>query len=201
MPEPEQGWRSLGLQAFQAFFEHAMDGILFTIPDGRILAANPAACELLGRSESEICALGRQGLTDANDPRWEPAVAGRAFAGRMRAELRMLRGDGSVFEADVASAIFTTATGEPRALVIFRDLSEQLAATQELALLEQREKMSREVHELVLTGVSAALVDLDGLLGRTRDEQLRQRLSRVAATLEETLVGVRQAVSQARPTG
>jgi len=41
----------------RALFEHSIDGILLTIPDGQILAANPAACALLGRTESEL-ALG-----------------------------------------------------------------------------------------------------------------------------------------------
>lgn len=197
MSEPVQGWRGLGLEAFQAIFEHAMDGIMFTIPDGRVLAANPAACALLGRTEQEICALGRQGLADTSDPRWGRAVAARAVSGRMRAELRMCRADGSVFEADVASAIFTTSTGEERACVIFRDLSEKIAVAKELALLEDRDRIARDVHELVLKGVSSALVELDGLLGRTQDEHLQQRLTHAATTLEDTLLGVRKALSSA----
>ena len=60
-------------------FEHGLEGILLTRPDGRILAANPAACRMLGRSEEELCRLGRQGLVDPEDtrvPHWiEPSAA------------------------------------------------------------------------------------------------------------------------------
>ncbi|HTZ87695.1 MAG TPA: PAS domain-containing protein, partial [Solirubrobacteraceae bacterium] len=58
------GGEGLGREAYRALYDNSPDGVLFTIPDGRVLAANPAACEILGRSEEEIRALGRQGLAD-----------------------------------------------------------------------------------------------------------------------------------------
>ena len=75
MSEGMSGWRALGADAFREVFEHSIDGVLFAVPDGRILAANPAACAMLQRSEDEICRLGRQGLADAGDPRWEGAAS------------------------------------------------------------------------------------------------------------------------------
>ena len=51
-------------EQFRAIFENSMDGILRTVPDGTILAANPAACEMLGRTEEEICKAGRAGVVD-----------------------------------------------------------------------------------------------------------------------------------------
>ena len=41
---------------FQALFDHSMDLIMLTHTDGRILAANPAACSALGLTEEEIIA-------------------------------------------------------------------------------------------------------------------------------------------------
>ena len=35
---------------YQTIFTHSPDGIMFTVPTGRVLAANPAACEILGMS-------------------------------------------------------------------------------------------------------------------------------------------------------
>ena len=42
-----------------AIFEHGLHSVLLSKPDGSILAANPAACELLGLTEEEICREGR----------------------------------------------------------------------------------------------------------------------------------------------
>lgn len=121
------GRTQVGPEAYAAIFEHTTDGVLFTIPDGTILAANQSACRLLDRTEEEICAAGRRGVADASDPRWAAGVAERARTGKTMSEARMRRGDGSVFEAEFTSATFTTAEGDPRGCVIFRDISDRLA--------------------------------------------------------------------------
>lgn len=109
---------------YRAIFENSLDGVMFTAPDGRIFAANDAACALLGLTEEEIVAAGRAGLMDASDPAWHDAVEQRQRDGQMRAKLRMRRGDGTVFLADVTSVIFQL-DGETRACVFVRDAFDQ----------------------------------------------------------------------------
>ena len=75
---------ALGPEAYQATYEFGPDGVLFTAPYGRVLAANGAACEILGRTEAEICSLGRQGLADHTDERWKPLLAERERTGQVR---------------------------------------------------------------------------------------------------------------------
>ncbi|MGB8652649.1 MAG: sensor domain-containing diguanylate cyclase [Mycobacteriales bacterium] len=135
----------LSRDALEAIFNHGRDGILFTVPDGEVLAANPEACKLLGMAEQEVCRLGRQGLADGSDARWAAAVADRARDGHVRAEVRFRRGDGSVVECELSSAIFTEASGETRACVMFRDISELVAA---------REQLRREAAVDVLTDLA-----------------------------------------------
>lgn len=64
----------LSRDALEAIFLYGRDGILFTVPDGQVLAANPEACRLLGMTEPEICRVGRQGIADSSHSRWEAAV-------------------------------------------------------------------------------------------------------------------------------
>ena len=59
--ERDTAAKLLGPEAYRAMYENSPDGVLFTVPDGRVLAANPAACQILKRTEAEICSLGRQG--------------------------------------------------------------------------------------------------------------------------------------------
>ena len=115
--------RGLGVGAYWAIFEHSLDGVMFTAPDGRILAANDAACTLLRMSEDEIIAAGRDGVMDPSDPAWNDAVNQQRHEGKAKAKLRMRCGDGSVFLADVASAIFQVGD-ETRACVVVRDASD-----------------------------------------------------------------------------
>jgi diguanylate cyclase (GGDEF)-like protein/PAS domain S-box-containing protein len=127
------GPRTIGPADFEAIYRYNPEGVLLTTPDGHILAANPAACAILGMTEREILQRGREGLIDPNDPRLAPALAERTASGHARAELTMHRGDGSTFVASVSSTIFTTPDHKVRATVIFRDVSDEVAA-RELAM-------------------------------------------------------------------
>ncbi len=50
---------------FDAVLASSIDPIMISRPDGAILRANPAACRALGRTETEIGRVGRQGITVA----------------------------------------------------------------------------------------------------------------------------------------
>ena len=129
----------LALEDYEAIFRFSMDAVMLTIPDGRILAANPAACEMLRLSEDEIIRRGRRGITDPSDERWASSVAQRARHGHVRSELSFLRGDGTRFVADMSSNVFADADGEQRTCTVFRDVTDRV---------EQREDQARLVEEL-----------------------------------------------------
>jgi two-component system, cell cycle sensor histidine kinase and response regulator CckA len=126
------------MRVFVPMFENSMNGMLLTAPDGRIFAANSAACEMLGRSEEEICAIGREAVVDPTDPDLWVALEERRKTGRSRKQFRLKRADGSTFVADVTSSIFVDENGEQRASLAFRDISEQRALEDELRESEQR---------------------------------------------------------------
>jgi diguanylate cyclase (GGDEF)-like protein/PAS domain S-box-containing protein len=145
---------ALSADDLRAIFEHSMDGVLFTVPDGRVLAANPAACRILDMSETEICRRGRAGLLPPDDPQVDAAVARRALAGSARAEIPMLRRDGSAFIADVSSTVFSATDGQLRSCVIFRDVTDQVS------LRHRLEERGTELERL------AELDEMTGLLNR-----------------------------------
>lgn len=186
--------RAMGFEAYLAIFQYSLDGVLFTVPDGQVLAANPAACQLLGRSEEEICAIGRQGLADAGDPRWVTGVAERARTGRLRMQARMLRADGASFEVDLSSAIFTAADGQRRTVVIFRDLSERLALARELALIDDRDRITGNLHRTVLRRASTASMLAHSLLELAQPGPAGERAQQLVRELDEMVVDVRRAV-------
>lgn len=180
--------------AYRVLFELSLDGVIVTIPDGRILAANPAACQLLGRSEAELRTVGRQGIADPSDARWADVVTERTRTGRTRTQVRMTRPDGATFEVELTSATYRTDQGEPRACIVFRDVSlRQTTINEEEALLSADDRIARELHDRVTRRVSAAVLEARELLRDATDERLHDRLAGLADRLEETLSGVRQA--------
>jgi PAS domain S-box-containing protein len=71
-------------ERYRTLFVNSLDAVLLTAPDGSILAANDAACQILGRSEAEICQIGRGGVVDTSDPRLAAALAERARTGKFQ---------------------------------------------------------------------------------------------------------------------
>lgn len=115
--------RHLDPAAYRQLFEYSLDGVLLTAPDGRVLAANPAACAILRLTERSICRLGRTGIAAPDDRSWDDALAERSRSGSVHARLRMLRGDGRTFPVELSSSVFVDRRGRQRTCVIFRDVS------------------------------------------------------------------------------
>ncbi len=124
-------------QQYRSIFENTLAGMLLATESGEVLAANPAACRKLGRTEAEVCAAGRQGVVVLSDPRLPEFLAERSRTGRARAELTLRRKDGSVFPALVSSAIFAGAAGELLTSISFIDLTERERGERALAFLAE----------------------------------------------------------------
>jgi len=121
---------------YRMLFENSFDAVLRTRPDGAILAANPAACALLGMTQSQLLAAGRDSVVDRDDPRLAELMARRARDGRAQGAITMQRADGSHFEAEVSSSLYLDADGHTAASLIVRDLSTSQRAAAERQRLE-----------------------------------------------------------------
>lgn len=128
------GWGGLDAEAFKALFFHSLDGVFFTDPDsGVILAANPAACTMVGYREEELAQLGRGVVMDPTDTdRWGQWAAERTRTGSFRGEVSFRRADGSTFPAEVTSQTFADAGGAVRNCIIVRDISDRRRLEHEL---------------------------------------------------------------------
>jgi len=180
-----------------AMFARSLDPVMFTAPDGRILAANPAACELLGLSEQEICTRGRAGLADPADARWKAGVQARESTGRFFGELSMLRGDGTTFEAEVSSAVFENEFAEPRTVVVFRDITDRKQPQPEpqTALLDEhaRDRIAQTLLEVAIRRLWAVGISLQaGLQGPP--DRLIARGQAAIQELDDTIRDLRDAL-------
>lgn len=129
---------------YHSVFNHSFDAILLTSPDGRILAANPAACRMFGRSEEEMCRLGRAGVMNLNDPRLAGALEQRELTGEFAGELTGVHSDGTVFPVELTTTVFTDSSGENRTSMIIRDISFRKRLRDEM---EAREANMRSILE------------------------------------------------------
>lgn len=119
-------------EKYRTFFENSLDGIMLTVPDGRILSANPAACHMFGMSEDEIIQAGRRELVDSTDESLSVLLEERRLKGKASGELTLIRKNGSKFPAEVTSATFIDAFGNERTSMIIRDITERKRAEEEI---------------------------------------------------------------------
>ncbi|HWR33731.1 MAG TPA: PAS domain S-box protein, partial [Chitinophagaceae bacterium] len=125
-------------EKYRAFFENSLDGILLTKPDGTILAANPAACRMFGRSEEELCRLGRSGIADFSDPRMYILLEERMKKGKVSGEMNFVKKDGTIFPGEISSMSFIDAAGLEKTSTIIRDITIRKRAEEELQKSEEQ---------------------------------------------------------------
>lgn len=128
-------------ELFPRIFANAVVGICLTSTDGAIHAANPAACRIFGRTEEDICRLGRDRLLNLDDPRLPAAIGERLCTGRGEAELTIVRSDGTLATIAVTSWVIGDPGPASPSIVFFSDVSAHVrdreALTRERALLDR----------------------------------------------------------------
>lgn len=116
------------LDPHRVVYEHTSAVVFVTSPDGRVHAANPAACHLLGLTEEEICRRGRSGLVDPAVTDIDRILADRDLAGSARAVITLIAADGRRIPVDCSSVVFTEADGGTRTVIVGQDLSAERQA-------------------------------------------------------------------------
>ena len=159
-------------EQFRSLFNNNFDGILVTTADGRIFAANPAACQIFGQTEAELCQSGIGGLVDLRDTRFRTMLSEHARTGEFRGELTFRRKDGSIFPAVLSSILFTDADEQNRIAIMVRDIGGQKHAEGALHDSERRyqllaeyttDMISRQTPDGFLLSVSPACRTLLGM--------------------------------------
>ena len=206
---------------YRSLVESSLDAVLLTTREGGILAANEAACNMLGRTEAELIRVGRSGVVCPADPRLAAGLKERLKTGRFRGELTLMRRDGTKFPAEVSSGIFTEHRGEVRTSTVIRDITERRRAQEELSCSretmralaarvegvreEERARIAREMHDELGHAMTDLKLDLAWLARRLAEGGLSGRSSirkRIAAMSERAEAGaeaVRRIATELRP--
>ena len=111
-------------ERLRSYFEYASDGLLVADGEGRLLDANPAACELTGLGREELAGCG---IPDIIAP--DPAAQQQAWErfqqvlrnGRVCGDVQIQRADGSIRTVEVNAVRIA----EDRYLGIHRDTTER----------------------------------------------------------------------------
>ncbi|WP_026916195.1 PAS domain S-box protein [Christiangramia portivictoriae] len=115
-------------EKLRAFYENSIDGIIMAKTNGIITSANPAMCRMLGMQESELIGQHRNIIIDTDKDRVAELLEERRKIGKAKSELNLIRKDGTVFPAEVASSILPFKRDGrkiEKTATIIRDITEQ----------------------------------------------------------------------------
>ncbi|PKO11580.1 MAG: hypothetical protein CVU39_28545 [Chloroflexi bacterium HGW-Chloroflexi-10] len=130
-------------ERYRLLFDTSLDAILLAAPDGQIFGANPSACRIFGRTETEICELGRSGVIDIEDVRLPVALEERGGNGHYIGELTFIRKGGEKFPGEISITLFKDKLGRERSSMIIRDISERKRAE---AIIRANEEKLRQLN-------------------------------------------------------
>lgn len=106
---------------YRLFFEAGSEGMLLVSGEGTLLDVNPEACSILGRGRREVLESGLCGVIDTSDPGWRPILDGMCTGEQRKLNLRLVRGDGTLFVAEVSAAKHSDANGESLLGIVLRE--------------------------------------------------------------------------------
>ncbi len=116
---------------FHALFKSSIDAVILSSQDGQIFSANPAACKMFGMTKKELQKAGRSGIVILND-NTENINYHIKENQKVKSELIFKRKDGTTFEGEAVSCLFTDTDGTVKTSIIIRDLSNRKKTQQKI---------------------------------------------------------------------
>ena len=191
-------------EKYRRIFDDSKDPILLTSGSGRILDANQAAFDLFGYSAEELMELTFPEMCE------DPAANDRFVAevnseGSVKDyEIRLIKKDGSVADCVVS---VTVQRDDYHRIVAYhgmiRDITESkladedaLRQTREVAVLEERNRMAREIHDTMAQGFTGIVLQMEAAEQsmETSPAALPEHLNRARALAREGLQEARRSV-------
>ncbi len=140
-------------------------GTTLVDPDGRLLSANQALCDMLGYTEREIQALTFQQITHPDDLAQDLAMVEETLAGRRssyRLRKRYLHADGHVVHGDLSVALLRAPDGTPIHFISqILDVTEAHEAAERLAETSRALDRQRRHLEAILDSVDVGVAVID----------------------------------------
>jgi PAS domain S-box-containing protein len=184
----------------QAILGSLQEGVVeFDIDDERYVGANQRFCEMIGYPHAEVIA------TEGRPPWWEPnegdvftSLRGRAVAGEIaRYEMGLQHRSGRPFRVMVTSNVIHS-HGRSILLGFFHDLTEERRVAEELnlarervAVLEDRDRIARDLHDGVIQRMFAAGLHVQAAIGRPDQDS---RLGNVIDEIDEAIKDIRTTI-------
>jgi PAS domain S-box-containing protein len=201
---------------YRQLFDNSLDAIILAATDGRIIAANQAACRMFGMTEEGLLSAGIGALMDLEMPRVQVFAEERRHTSRARSEVILKRADGTGFPAEQASVVYTDRRGNSRISLIIRDISDRRRAEEDLlrsqeALRnlaahlqsvreEERTNIAREIHDQLGQMLTGLALDMHWLTRKYADHlPIVEKVKSMVNITDTAIQTVKKIASELRP--
>ncbi|HLO59997.1 MAG TPA: response regulator [Bacteroidales bacterium] len=135
-------------------FNSSLDAILMISEKGRVMSANPSACEIFGYQKDEINNAQLGDLLDGADPGLSAAFDELSANGKFLSELTLIRKDHSKFPAEISAATFINKDHRIITNMIIRDITSRKINEEQLLKAKQKAEESDNLKTAFLHNIS-----------------------------------------------
>ena len=182
-----------------ALLESSPDGLLVVDGKGIIELANPSAShifgyphgDLVGRSVDELVpAESREEHVDhresySSDPEARPMGTGLRLFGQHR--------DGSMFPIEISISPLDTGD-DLRVIATVRDVTDREDTAARLAMMRDRERIARDLHDIVIQRLFAAGMNLQAVAGNEDPDLVAERIRETVDELDDAIRELRASI-------
>ncbi len=179
-----------------ALLDASPDGLLLVDPDGVIRVANPSASAIFGRSVDELVGMAVEDLVPAEHRaghvHHRERYVRRPDSRPMGSGLRLFaeHADGSLFPVEISLSSMVS-NGTQHTIATVRDVTDREEALSNVALLKDRERIARDLHDMVIQRLFAAGMSLQAVAGQTESQIVADRIHATIDELDDTIKELR----------
>lgn len=182
-----------------ALIESCPDGLLLVDADGRIVLANPIAGKLFGLTEDELVASSVEDLVPpefrASHPRRRAAYTASPTTRPMGTGLELFaqHSSGEMFPVEISLSPCEI-DGTTYTIAMVRDISDRQESASRMAMLQDRERIARDIHDMVIQRLFAAGMNLQAVQSTAQPKLVADRIGSTIVELDDTIRELRAAI-------
>ena len=182
-----------------ALIDSSPDGLLLVDDDGLILLANPIAETMFGRTEADLVGSSIDELVPpefrSTHPQRRAAYTSAPTSRPMGTGLELFaqHSSGEMFPVEISLSPCTI-DGSVFTIATIRDVSDRQESAAQMAMMQDRERIARDLHDMVIQRLFAAGMNLQSVQSAAQPPMVADRIGSTINELDDTIRELRAAI-------